>query len=856
MEIIKKTLPNGMAVLLEADNAYPVVAIQLWVKIGSIHETDEQAGISHFVEHLLFKGTPSKTSLDISRMIGGRGGEINAYTTFEQTAYHVVIASRHWEKALEVIADMVQNSRFPEEGIENERKVILEEIKEGEDTPEVVLAQTMFSDAYRVENYRRPVIGYRKTVESLTREDLFSHFKKYYVPSNMVLTVAGSFELGEMIAKVEELFSGSVFTSVKGKYILHEPPQNSLRYSAIQKGQSENIIEIAFHIPGGFHSDVPALDLLSIILGEGDGSRLNQELVFEKGLARDAGAFTFTPAGSGLFMARATPFNGKFKETLSQLLYQFWKVLDVDVSDGEIARARATIEKEILFQEETVYGKGKKLAYYESTFGDHFFERHYLQAMRKVRKSDIREAAKRYLKSENLTVTVLFPEGEGHVASLEEIEKIVLDSKKGLKKGFSAEPQKIKRKSVPLVKKTMLRNGVTLLTKRNKLSPMVSVVTITPGGVRSETTNDNGISGLIANLIQKGTKKRNYKKIADDITMMGGYVESFVGKNSFGFKMDVIGKNLKKALELYFDLLLNSIFPEDYLKNEKKRALEELSTLKDNFEAYGYYEFLKGLYGNHPYGLNSIGSESSIKGITRKKVLKRYKRMLDPKNLVISVVGSFEEKGILRIIKGKLEKLRRFEENDFKSIEPFKLEKSTEIRKKIKSNNAYIHFGFRGTKISDNDKYPLEIINSALSNFGDGRLYAHLRENLALAYSVFSIIFHGIDDGYLIMYLNTDPKNLDLAVTELKNVLKDLRENGLSDEELERVKNYLVGSYDIELQKNSNQALTLALNELYSLPLDFEVYSREIMKVDKERVNEAIRKYLDPEKYVQIILAP
>jgi zinc protease len=862
--ITRQVLANGFTALLRPEMSYPVVSIQLWVKVGSINEEDPVSGVSHFVEHLLFKGTKDKSSAEINRIIEGSGGEINAYTSFEQTAYHIVITSRYWEKGLEVVADMVQNSTFLAEGIEAERKVILEEIKEGEDSPEVLLSQQLFSDCYTVQQYRRPVIGYRETVSKMTRDQIIKHFTDYYVPNNMILAVAGNFDLSLMKRKIAQLFGSAKFRQVPGLILQTEPPQATFKYSTLSKGESETVIEMAFPIPSAFHSDTVPLDLLSIILGEGEGSRLNQEAVTQKGIAREAGTHTFTPIGSGLFLLRVVPFKGKFSKSIEEVLSHVWRIAREGVTQEEIDRARANIEKDLIFMEETVYGKAKKLAYYESSFGDYSYEKNYLKSLRWIKKSDIKRIAQAYFKPRSLTMVVLYPkENEDEngkriekIVTRDEMLKIVAGSLPKKRKVPKSDRIKKKQLSHRIFTEHRLKNGLKVILKNNKSSPLLTLAVVGPGGVRGETIENNGITGLISNLIQKGTRNRSYKQISYDITMLGGYVETFVGRNTFGLKMDALCKNIDGVIDLFLDLLLHPVFSVEHLKQEKQRALEELLTLKDNFDAYGYSEFLTAMYGKHPYSYLSIGTEKSLAKIDRKSIVEYYSKLLDPKNLTLAIVGSFDEKDILGKMEKSLGKLETRISNDFKKMPVPKLSSPVDVERKIDSNNAYIHIGFRGATLGSEDKYALEVLNAALSNFGDGKLYMHLREKLALAYSVYSVIFHGIDDGYLMMYMNTGPDNTELAIREMRKIVEDLHKEGIDDKVLERVKNYIAGSYEIDLQRNSSQAINLALNRLYNLPLAFDDYTNSIMKVDRAAVQRVIDKYLDLSRSVQVVLKP
>lgn len=410
MGIKIKELANGMKVLVSRDSAYPVVSLHVWVHSGSVDESDGMAGASHFIEHMIFKGTEKRSPETINLTVEGLGGDLNAYTTFDSTVYHLTMASRYWKDGLDVLSDIVQHPVFPGDGLEKERNVILEEIKEGEDNPEMLLSQKLFKEAYVGKTYGRPIIGYRKTVRSMTRESLVDYYRKTYLARNILLVACGDVPTGEFIKRSQKLFGD--FPSEKGKAQKRKRASKGGRFSycSISKGHAEHIISMGFRIPQVRHSDIPALDLLSVILGDGDSSRLNQDLVGGRALARDASSYTFTPEGGGLFLVRAFPYPDKIKECLSGIIANVEGMKKKKVGAEELKRAKISMLKDLLFQEETVYGKARKMGYFESVFKDPMYENQYIERIEKTDEAQLMRTAKKYLNKENLTLCILVPE--------------------------------------------------------------------------------------------------------------------------------------------------------------------------------------------------------------------------------------------------------------------------------------------------------------------------------------------------------------------------------------------------------------------------------------------------------------
>ena len=293
--ITKFRLENGLTVILEENHSSPVVAVNVWVKTGSACEEEGEYGLAHVHEHMVFKGTDRRDVGEIARVIESNGGDINAFTSFDETVYFVAIASRFLPTALDVLSDAMENSTFDPDELSKELEVVLEEIRRGEDSPGRNLSEKMFSTAYEVHPYKRPVIGSKESVSSFTRERVLNFYNKWYSPKNMVLVLVGNFNTAETKKKIEETFGKIESRPVPECKIQKEPSQNETRTFVIDKNIQEGYFSIAFHIPSARHDDAPVLDVISNILGGGESSRLYRRVKEDKGLVTNIYAYSFTP---------------------------------------------------------------------------------------------------------------------------------------------------------------------------------------------------------------------------------------------------------------------------------------------------------------------------------------------------------------------------------------------------------------------------------------------------------------------------------------------------------------------------------------------------------------------------------
>ena len=298
----RTVLANGLTLLVQRDTSAPVASVQVWVKTGSIHEGSLLgAGLSHYLEHLLFKGTERRAGREIAVTVQEHGGNINAYTTFDRTVYYIDLPANHVGVALDVLADAVLHSTLPADEVTREKDVILREIAMGNDDPDHRLGEALFDTAFRQHPYRYPVIGYRDVFTAVTREDLLAYYHARYVPNNLVVVVAGDVDPVEVRALVETHFGSAPRAKLAPVLVLPEPAQLSSRALHRQEDVELTRAGLSWQIPGLTHADAPVLDLLGVLLGQGDSSVLWQAVREKARLVHAIDATSWNPGETGLF---------------------------------------------------------------------------------------------------------------------------------------------------------------------------------------------------------------------------------------------------------------------------------------------------------------------------------------------------------------------------------------------------------------------------------------------------------------------------------------------------------------------------------------------------------------------------
>jgi zinc protease len=873
--ITRVRLDNGLTVILQENHAAPVAALNVWVRVGSGDETDAESGIAHVHEHMLFKGTKRRGVGDIAREVEGSGGSINAYTSFDQTVYYCVMASRYFDVGIDVLADAVQNSTFDPEELAREEEVVLEEIKRGEDSPGTKLSRAIFETAYRVHPYRRPIIGTEAHVRSFTREMITDFYRRWYVPNNMVVVAVGDFDAREALAAIDLRFGAAPPGNALPRRRPPEPPQAGLRSTVLADSVHQGYLQMAFPACDLHSPDAPALDVLAIVLGQGESSRLYRRVKSRQGKVHDARAHAYTLRDPGLFLIGALADPEKVLEAQGAILREACRLAAEPVTAAELAKAKLNIETEAIYDKETVQGQAHKLGFYEAVADDVAYEADFLRRVASVTREEVQDVARRIIAPEKLSVACLVPPRTAPALGEDAIRDVVASAgrapsrgarsaRKTAAAGPSMSPDEAVREGAAPVERapdrpptrTRLSNGVTVIVKENHAVPVVAVRGAMLGGLLVERAENNGICDFIANMLTKGTKRRSAERIAEEIERIAGSINGFSGRNSLGVEIEVLSRYFDRGLDLFADVLLHPAFDPAEVEKQRADALAAIRRREDDLAGFTIDVFAATLYARHPYRYSTLGTVRSVKRISRASLRRAFERIRAPENLVISVVGDVKTDEVVAALERAFARLRA---RPFR-LPPRPLERGPAAprRREMERHKEQAHLvvGFLGTTVRDADRYAIEVLSTVLAGQG-GRLFLELRDRQSLAYSVTSFSMEGVDPGYVAVYMGTSPQKLRLAIAGVRRELARIRREDVPAEELERAKRHVAGSYEIDLQRASAQAANLGLNALYGLGLEeTRDYPEKILAVTAADVRRVARAYLKVERPVVVLIRP
>lgn len=844
MDVQRYQLDNGLTVILQQQRTAPVVACNVWVGVGSADEEPHEAGLAHVHEHMLFKGTQRRGVGEIAREVESAGGHINAFTSFDQTCYYVVMSSRFFASGIDILSDAIRNSAFEAEELSRELEVIQEEIKRGKDDPGRVASRMLFETAYKTHPYRLPVIGSKESVDSFTRDHVVTFFRKHYVPDNMTLVLVGDFDEDEARALVDKHFADFEAPQHTDVERVAEPSQRGARVTIQSKDVNDSQLRLGFHIPDVLHDDIPAVDLLGAVMGFGEASHLYQTIQRDRELVNSIYAGSYTPKDAGLFVVGAEyqlDDEMSHPDIAEALLTEAFRFRSMRVADADLARARTIIESREIYSKQTAEGLAMKLGRSFMVTGDPDFDERYYQALARVTPDDVRRVARTYLTEENCSLCLLYPEGEEAPDSADlqsrigrALETIASES---VDAGIQPNDDGLVLIDLP--------DGPRLVVQEDHAVETFAMRGLSLGGLRYETAANNGVSSLLSNLLTRGTSSRDAVEIARSVEAMASGLSGMSGRNSFGLSMTGLSRFFQPCFEIFADCLVDAVVPADEFERERRLQLQNIRSREDRLGAVNYDRFASSFFGEHPYSMPTLGTAESLAGLDADIAREFLRKTLRADDMVLCVVGDVDAGEVVDMVERFL--VRPHDDDAWTpSIPEPPTGRGRElVVGDLEREQAFVTVGFESPSIGEEARYTMEVLYAILSGQG-GRLFYELRDRQSLAYSVYASMVLGLDAGAFTVNIGTSPEKVEQAVAGIFAEMKRLTSEPPTDEEMSRAKRYLIGNHDISLQRNSSRAMSFALDELYGFGYrkTFD-YSDRIDQVSGDDIGRFVSEYLD-----------
>ena len=804
-------LKNGLTVLIRTQTESDVVSSQVFVRAGSIYEGKYMtSGISHYLEHVLSGGpTRSFTETVAKERLERIGGATNASTSMERTIYYIDTSSEHWKEALDLLLSYVSESIFDPQQVIREKAVIQQEIKMGENDPGNQLWKLFMKTAYRISPARVPVIGYEEVFVNLDRDALEDYYHQRYQPENMLVVVVGKVVPAEVVAFISQKTKDFNRRADAPLALPDEPDQVSPRWE--EKGLPLARLTqamIGFPSVSLYSKDLYALDVLAILLGDGETSRLSIRLKDKENKVLSVNTSNWTPSFvQGQFMISVTldPRNwplvlGPIEEELSRLKRDL-------VAPEELDKAKKLVLAQHIFGKESVSALASSLAssYFET--GDPYFDEYYVEGIRKVSREDLREVARRYLLMNRTSVAVIKPEEPKDTVAPPET------TKSGTRVPTAVDVQN-------------LNNGLKVLLKNDASLPLVTIQLYGLGGLLLEDLQKPGLSAFTASLLTAGTKTRSKRQIAQAIEGIGGVIEGKSDSNTYHLSIKVLKEDLGPALEILADIVQNAQFPPDEIEKRRKETLLAIKKLDENWQSEVMRLFRQNYFQQSSYRNERLGTPESVQAFTRDDVLAFYRRMVNPHHSVLAIYGDLGDKKALANLSKKLMAW---------NIPPFILSAQPDethplkadrtVEKKNDKTSCGLFIGTDGMSINDPLRPVLDVLDAVLSGTGypGGRLFEALRGGKEdLVYVVGAFPFYGKEAGFFGVITQTTMNNLDKVQEIVLANLKRLSEESVPAQELQNAKDMMRTMHRLGLETLGAQARSAAINEVLGLGWDYD----------------------------------
>ncbi len=833
----------------------PVVAIQVWIGVGSYDEQEGERGLAHLHEHMLFKGTERNGVIhrgvgDVAHAVEAVGGQINAWTSHDQTCYHVVMPATQWRVGLDVLADAVCHPAFDSEELAREIEVVVEEQRRAADDPGSVAFERLFARAFAGHPYALPILGTPESVRAVTSDTMRRFWRRHYVAENTSIVAAGDFIPAELHAAVTELFAGQLHR--QDERLGRIPaPRPAAGVELVDTAFSEAKVLLAWPVPSLLEHDVAALDVAAIALGQGESSRLVRQVLRDKELCNDIGSATWTPPRAGLFTVSFSTSQERLEAAVLAAVTVLQTLRTGGIEEAELDKARVNLLSDATWKRETAQGLVQSHGYFLMATGDADWERQYHARINELTTAEVQRAAHKWLTPDTVQLVVLPGKSDAPPIDTQALLKSVQHVLRPAPASLALHQPDV----LDGIERIVLPSGDVLLVQPDASVPVWGLRVAALGGQLAEDPATVGRTCMLGQLLTRGTDQLSGDAIAAKIEGLAAGVQGVAGRNSLGLSAVSLKTTTDAVLDLACGCLFGATLPDDEIAQQKKVQLEELRHEEDAPSRRAMRAMARTLYGDHPYGFGILGSPESLARLQRPELLDYLRGRLVPGRLVWAISGDVHPQRMAEAIAAHTPSDRVPLPAPPSQNVPFLHEKK-QIRLHADKQQAHIVLGFRGATLYEPERYALEVLATALGG-QSGRLFLELRDRQSLAYSVGAMNVDGVDPGYFSFYIGTTPDKVPQALAGLYAQLERVRQEPLHAGELERTRASLAGGHQIGLQRRLARAATLCLDELYGLGRPaWQGHLQRLLAVTADDVLKVARERLDPQRCVEVILAP
>ena len=868
----KTVLDNGLTVLTKEVHTAPVVSVQVWYKVGSRNEVKGENGISHQLEHLMFKGTTDRP-VQFGRLFSALGSQFNAFTSYDETAYFGTVQRDKLEALLTLEADRMENSLVGTEQLASEKRVVISELQGYENSPGYRLSRAVMQDAFPSRAYGLPVGGTKADVQKFTVEQVRNYYQTYYSPENATLVITGDFATEPVLKVVKETF-GKLPKRAKTA-VAKNSAQVSASTSVAKKATivlkqpgSAALLQAVYPLPDIKHPDVPAIDVMDSILTGGRSSRLYQALV-ESGLASSVSGGAAELIEPGWYEINATAAPGQELGKISQVLQEsLAKLQQQPVTTEELNRAKTQLQASYILGNQDITSQASQLGYNQTVAGDYRFIEKYLAAIAKVTPAEVQQVAKTYLNPAKQTIGFFEPtqpDGKPGTSSAGSGRTV-----ENFSPGKPVDPAELAKYLPPATSATdsgkqslpeefTLNNGLRVLLLSDHNLPTINLSGQIDAGSEFDGNQKAGLANLTATNLMNGTQTKNALTLAKTLEDRGADLNFGASREGVSVSGEGLSANLPILIQTLADVLENATFPADQLELSRQRALISLKVQLDDPRGLGRQVFQQAIYPeNHPF--HSFPTAESLKSVTRDDLLGFYQTHYRPDTTTIAIVGDFDPVKVKALLNQAFGKWQATGKLPVLKIAPVSLPQTlTRLNKLIPGKTeAVTYIGYNGIARKDPRYYAALVLNQILG--GDtlsSRLGTEVRDRQGLTYGIYSGFAAGINPGPFLIQMQTAPGDTQKAIASTLALLRQLREQGVTEAEFNTAKRSITNSYPVDLANPSDVSSIILSNAVLGLSrAEIREFPQKIQAVTMAQMQQAIEDLIKPENLVIVTAGP
>jgi zinc protease len=875
-QIVEMHLPTGQNLYIKEDHSRPIVTIDTWVKTGSVNETSTNNGVSHFLEHLLFKGTERHGPGTIDRILESRGAEFNAATSDDFTHFYITTAPDYFEEALALHGDMMTHAVIPVSELPQERKVVQEEINRANDNPSRQLYIALNKRMYGTHGYGFDTLGPKENIANIPREDILSYYHYWYQPRNFNTIIVGDISPEKAKALVEKTFPAPNFKP-SDKY--QAPTVEAVKPTQAPQAlvlQNPNVSQayLALAMPGPAQQnpdDVYALDLAMLALGSGKSSRLYRDLRENHPLVNSVSAGNYTQKYSGMVIIDVEAKPENLPTVKKEILSHLEELRNKGITADELAKAKTQYIKDFVFENETTDGTASAIGY-NVTIGNLQDYRDHVSRVEKVTPEQIQATLKKYLDPNRAVMAEMLPSRLNADLKKEEAANLALlqaSSQRLAKKDFYSDKlaqtptgsnetvssAKTVREAKNPITRTVLPNGLTLISKPIKDSSTLALKIFVKGGIGVQAKP--GLASLVASVLMQGSQGRDAEATSRELESNGMSLSVAADDDYIEITGSAIAEDWGELSAVLQDVLTHPRFADKEIEKKKDQMRQAIGASRDNPSSVAFENLNLSLYPNHPYGDVGKRVEAGLDSITRQDLVDYYQRYFKPQNMVVALVGKVNPQATQNFLNALYPPCQGTCEPALTKVSPVPALKApkTVVEEKAKLSAVWMAQGWLVPSIQEHWDYAaLKVLNSLVGSGMSSRLFIDLREKQGLAYVVGSQYPSREQQSRYVMYIGTDPVNTDKVQAGFRHEIDRLKRQRVSTQELTEAKSKLIGAFALAHDTNISQAFYLGLYEALGAGYTFDdTYPDDIRAVTASDIQRVARRYLSGPSILSLV---